>query len=280
MAKKPPTSCSVITDLMKPYVGDTASNDTRQLVDDHLTTCEDCETTLADLRSKLDKELGKADASHINILKKTKKKIRGRNFIILAVAATSAFALGLGGFWFIFHHDTPLAYSEKLLNVSADRVDITLDSQEVATQTLVKLSATKNYYGQYSTSRLLMVDSVPTEVIYLYVTETWSTRWQTQPPQDPILLLPWIHQPTTTMDTTTDIQISDGEITITQSGETSDDQDGVVSAEVGGGDPQPSAERVEIYYLIAEFNQLFDLEDAEFYELSRGGDLLWSGDLA
>lgn len=89
-------SCNVIRDLLPMYTEDMVSNDTKLLVEKHLSECEDCRNTCHEMQKKV--ELPKfTDISSLKAL--SMKLTRGK--IIAAAVAIVVIAGLLGGMWFV-----------------------------------------------------------------------------------------------------------------------------------------------------------------------------------
>ena len=101
-------SCNIIEDLLPLYVDDMVSEDSRQLVEEHLKACPTCrrmqeeimrENHLTDVKKGSDSvQTNKMEAE---LLKKIRCKIRKKRIasVLLAVAIVLA-AGGIGHYWY------------------------------------------------------------------------------------------------------------------------------------------------------------------------------------
>ena len=105
-------SCNIIEDLLPLYVDDMVSEDSRQLVEEHLKACPTCrrmqeeimrENHLTDVKKGSDSvQTNKMEAE---LLKKIRCKIRKKRIasVLLAVAIVLA-AGGIGHYWYYGKH--------------------------------------------------------------------------------------------------------------------------------------------------------------------------------
>lgn len=91
-------SCNIIRDLLPLYAEDLASEDTRSLVDEHLSCCEDCAKQLEHMKKAAPVVV---DASP-ETLNKVKKTIRRRRAVSVLAAVMTLLTLACGVLTYLF----------------------------------------------------------------------------------------------------------------------------------------------------------------------------------
>jgi len=112
-------NCNIIRDLLPLYHDEVASTESRELVEEHLETCEECRKTLVEICESVGiANTPDLEQSMANGLKRIKKRLHRKtvfNFIIAIICATfSVSALTYG----LFFHETPVPYSEVVQNIT------------------------------------------------------------------------------------------------------------------------------------------------------------------
>ena len=85
-------NCAVIKDLLPLYADDVLSEESKELVSEHLATCESCKNELANMQSEIEKPQHD-DKAKINALKSMKKKIFKQKAVSVVVIIFFAFAI-------------------------------------------------------------------------------------------------------------------------------------------------------------------------------------------
>lgn len=97
--------CKVIKDLLPLYIDDVCSDDSRQLIVEHLSECEDCRSELVAIQNELPVDIYKQNVRDVQAVKKLSKKwkkgmlksfIKGAviTLIVIAVIAIILFTIG------------------------------------------------------------------------------------------------------------------------------------------------------------------------------------------
>ena len=127
-------SCDVIEDLLPLYVDDMVSEDSRQLVEEHLKACPTCrrmqeeimrENHLTDVKKGSDSvQTNKMEAE---LLKKIRCKIRKKRIasVLLAVAIVLA-AGGIGHYWY-YDKENYISWDEANISVKDGKVYSTVN---------------------------------------------------------------------------------------------------------------------------------------------------------
>lgn len=105
-------SCSVIKDLIPLYVEGMVSEESSQLVEKHLETCEDCRSLLSELKQQEHFPVDK----NVMPLKKLKSSLRKRKVLTIILTFVCTLLISVIGFAFL---TVPkyIPYSEETINV-------------------------------------------------------------------------------------------------------------------------------------------------------------------
>jgi len=227
--------CAIIRDILPLYVDDVLSRESKSLISSHLETCESCRDEFTKMQSEIVK-LPSNDGEEIVALKSIKRKLSKQKLIVAIIASMLAVVLASGGYWFVYHREMPVEYTYR----------ITVERAEVLGHAawLQLLRSHYNYHRVHETNRIINVNGMDTKVVYLYVTETLSTRWPNCRGDNGLNLIG------------TNETRSFGMIYF---------------------DFHSLPFSFEVYYLIAPFSEWDSMSDEDFYEQRHNGVLLWSG---
>lgn len=151
-------NCNIIKDILPLYVDGVVSDDTKEMVEEHLEHCEECKKEVG----LMNQELYIPAEKEVSIIKNFKSKWRKKKFIISVVSILLTGLILFGTFAFIFHYDRVVPYAESLIKIETQDNDILVS----------------HYYGvdYYSVSathpQTLKIDGKEKNVIFLYYTET------------------------------------------------------------------------------------------------------------
>ena len=106
--------CNVIKDLLPLYADEICSEDSKEMVEEHLASCKDCTQELEAYRYNT----GLPEVSADVAIKKFKKKMSKKNLIKIAVSVVICVAVLLGGYYVLFEEYYVVPYSEELLEVN------------------------------------------------------------------------------------------------------------------------------------------------------------------
>jgi len=181
--------CSIINDLLAAYVSGTGSEDTRELVDEHIAACGDCRDKLAEMQERVAAQLREKDAKSINVFKTMKKKIFRRNVLVATVAAVFVLIIALFTGIKIIDYK-PIAYYDGLVNLEVHYADyyngegnikITVSDPSKNPETTGKIpvldiSCAQNYYSSNATGRTITRDGEQVHVMYICFLDNILTR--------------------------------------------------------------------------------------------------------
>ncbi len=106
-------NCNIIKDILPLYLDDVVSNDTREMVEEHLENCESCrkEKTLLEQKAALpaNKEVQLAEA---RILKNLKKQIHLKKIAVSIVSVIAAVTVTVIFYLFLTALKFYIPYSE------------------------------------------------------------------------------------------------------------------------------------------------------------------------
>ncbi len=91
--------CTIVQDILPLYVDDVVCEDTKELVDEHISTCENCARLVNNMKKDINMStFAMNESEDIKVVKKIKKSIKSR--IVKAIFATIAIIFGL---YIVFH---------------------------------------------------------------------------------------------------------------------------------------------------------------------------------
>jgi hypothetical protein len=238
--------CAIIKDLLPLYTDEVLSEKSKAIVGEHLLSCESCKSELANMQSEIRKP-HQGDEVKIDVLKSMKKKlfrqkvviaaITGFVVIIIAISMFSLFSPGV--------HNIPTQHRLEMPWASYVNREFLVD--DITTSLLVIDIFSYNVASNVpSTSRLIEINGVETEIMYFYSIETVPSGRMSS---NPVRLA------------------SNIGVTIVRDNESG--MDIVVR----------NTHPTEVYYLVTPFEGLDILSDADFLALRNDGLLIWSGTL-
>lgn len=151
-------NCNIIKDILPLYVDGVVSDDTKEMVEEHLVHCEECKKEV----NLMKQELYIPAEKEASFIKGFKKKWRNKKLIISGLSILITGLIMFGMFFFIFHYDRFVPYTESLITVETQQ-----DGMLVS-----------NYHGvdYYSVSatypKTLKINGKEKNVIFLYYTQT------------------------------------------------------------------------------------------------------------
>ncbi len=135
-------SCNIIQDLLPAYAAKEASEDTMQLVSEHLKECKDCQAELEKLQSSIVVPVDTED----NIIKKIKKKRRKK--IMIKLSCLIVVLLILFQIFYSIYHDMTMTLDASDLTVQVDEEgDVLLIPSERAKNMLISRIYTQDENG-------------------------------------------------------------------------------------------------------------------------------------
>lgn len=150
-------NCHIIKDVLPLYVDGVVSNDTQEMVEEHLEYCEECKKEAEFMKQELYLPVEK----EVPLIKNLKKKWRNKKLIISGLSVLLTGLILLGTFYFVFHFDTVIPYSESLFQIETQDNDM-----------LVSHYYGENYYSVSTTNVTVEIDGKEKQAIFLYYTET------------------------------------------------------------------------------------------------------------
>ncbi len=90
--------CKVTQDLLPLYMDDIVSDETKELVEEHVRECEACRQELDMLKAVRENDIKLVeDYVDENVIRSLKKKIRKKQIVIATFAIVAAVVMTLGG---------------------------------------------------------------------------------------------------------------------------------------------------------------------------------------
>ena len=110
-------NCNVIQDILPLYIDDVVSDDTKELVEEHLQNCEICQRVYHETKADLENDMKisaqtKESSNEANDLKSFRKFLKKRKIktILLSIAATVICFVAV--FTFMNKHVTYISYKD------------------------------------------------------------------------------------------------------------------------------------------------------------------------
>lgn len=109
--------CAVIKDLLPLYVDDIVSEESREVVKEHLTTCADCKRYHEKLKEDAEAPIKKNAVDGKEAIRKIRNKIKRKKIAAICITAMLTAAVALGLYYMIFVKQSYLSYEESGLYV-------------------------------------------------------------------------------------------------------------------------------------------------------------------
>ena len=105
--------CTIIQDILPLYVDEVVSQDTKEMVDEHLQQCEKCQKEYDTMK----KELYIPAENKVSIIKKINKKWRKKKVMISIASILVTAIILLGAFSYAFYYERVIPYSKNLIKI-------------------------------------------------------------------------------------------------------------------------------------------------------------------
>lgn len=105
--------CTIIQDVLPLYIDEVVSQDTKEMVDEHLQYCDKCQKEYESMKRDLNIPVENTDSLFNNISKKWRKKK-----VVISIVSTLATAtILILAYLSVFYYDTVIPYSEDLVKI-------------------------------------------------------------------------------------------------------------------------------------------------------------------
>lgn len=175
-------SCSIIQDILPLYVDEVVSEETQEMVDEHLKYCAACQQEVEMMKQSLYLPIEK----EAPMLQNLKTKWRNKKLIVSGLSVLLTAFILFGGFYLIFHYERFIPYSENIVQIEVQ------DNGNLASHYYGE-----SYYGFHGTGPMeVEIDGKEKRALFLYYTKTFSdnpTRSlfsKTEPNQEQEFLFP------------------------------------------------------------------------------------------
>ncbi|MCQ4636142.1 zf-HC2 domain-containing protein [Anaerovorax odorimutans] len=138
--------CKIVKDLLPLYIDGVCSEESRRMIEEHLAQCADCEKTLRQMQTQVEKPQQQDEGK--GALQKIKRKLRKRYLIVIA-AAVVLIGLWTGLSVFMQMAETPISYEDIKVSVVQDK--------KIPTQYNMVFNG-QSYAGWYGESELVKED--------------------------------------------------------------------------------------------------------------------------
>lgn len=155
-------NCSIIQDILPLYVDEVVSDDTREMVEEHLKHCEACKKEVAFMKRELYLPVEK----EVPMIKNLKRKWRNKKLMISGVSVVLTVLILFGAHSLIFHYDTVIPYSDSLVQI-----------EEQDDGSLVSHYYGESYYSTNTTAPMTVeIDGKEKRAVFFYYTKTISNN--------------------------------------------------------------------------------------------------------
>jgi len=164
--------CEIVQDLLPLYVDDVVSSESRTAIDDHLSTCANCQqlrNSITQDELPLATEIDKAKE-----LKDVKHALRNRVIKISAISAAAALVVGVLGMLGIGWYQMTIPYRPGMISASANPngdIDVLFHGT----------SLNAGYTSNHTTEIKVEIDGKPMRIVYFHLKGTFFDRFLTSP---------------------------------------------------------------------------------------------------
>lgn len=152
--------CSIIQDILPLYVDEVVSQDTKEMIEEHLIYCKKCQKEYEVMR----RELFIPAENKASIFKKINKKWRNKKMKISIVSALTTAIFLFGAFAYVVYYERVIPYSEDLIKIKMQN-----DNQ------LVSHYYGKDYAGYHEMlPKSLEIDGEKKNVSFIFYTKTFA----------------------------------------------------------------------------------------------------------
>lgn len=152
--------CTIIQDILPLYVDEVVSQDTKEMVDEHLQYCEKCQKEYDSMKQDLYIPV----ENKVSLFKNMNKKWRKKKMMISIVSILITTIIFLGAFSYVFYYETVIPYSKDLIKIERQN-----DNQ------LVSKFYGKSYATVHETHPMLLeINGEKRNVSFIFYTKTFS----------------------------------------------------------------------------------------------------------
>lgn len=150
--------CAIIQDLLPLYIDEVVSQETKEVVKEHLQTCAVCQTEY----EAMIRELFIPAEESIPMFKILHKKWRKKQWKLALTSVVTTIAILLGSYMAVFYVEKVIPYSEEWLQI-----------EQGESNQLVSYYDGKDYSTRYETHPMtLNIDGQQKNVSFIYYTQT------------------------------------------------------------------------------------------------------------
>ncbi|MED4452180.1 zf-HC2 domain-containing protein [Metabacillus fastidiosus] len=150
--------CTIIQDVLPLYIDEVVSQDTKEMVEEHLQYCEECQKEYEIMKQ----ELYIPAENKASIFKKINRKWRKKKVKISIISVLLTAIILLGAFSYVVYYETVIPYSENLVKIEKQN-----DNQ------LVSRYYGESYAAVHETHPMrLEIDGEEKNVSFIFYTQT------------------------------------------------------------------------------------------------------------
>ena len=115
-------SCEVIKDLLPLYVDDVLSEDSRKLVESHISDCADCKKYYEDMQNSSFMLTTQKSSDGKVVIKKIRRNINNKKLVLICITAVVVASIALCSFYSIVLKESYLPYEDTGLYVEGNEL--------------------------------------------------------------------------------------------------------------------------------------------------------------
>lgn len=183
-------NCNVIKDLIPLYVDDVVSEETKELVDEHISSCESCRGEVESMGKTVVIPTQSDDVR----IKRFKRKLNKKKIITVCLSSVFTLLIGIVIFCYIAFWGFPMSYDEALINaflyedVKVSTIDESGYSEFTFDECEISLMPNNENWLCYSAESELDENGyVIGEIVYLRSTPLYNMNYEYKTWIDPSL---------------------------------------------------------------------------------------------
>lgn len=160
-------SCKIIEDLLPLYHDGVCSEESKEMVENHLKECEQCQSYFKIISNEnFEQKINiNTDEVKVNAMKNLKKQLARKNVKVSILSILSVIGILIVSYPLIFKLELPINYSEGLIGV-----------QSIADDNTEFRFLEDDFYRCHHLQRIVEIDGVEKNVLMIYYTNTLWTK--------------------------------------------------------------------------------------------------------
>jgi len=193
-------NCAIVKDLLPLYADNVLSRESKALVQEHLTTCENCKNELANMRSEITKPRTNNEDAKIKVMKSVKRKIFMQKVGAALAACLLVVVFAAIGIYFVFHRVVPIAHDHERVWIEMRTISVRgysgghvnafgvfgrvddhrigyYDNSTTHIANVLDFTSSRDFSGIINHRREININGVYTQIILIAANQTLAARW-------------------------------------------------------------------------------------------------------